>query len=396
MKVAGYEVHPAAELFPMLDEAALARLAEDIKANGQRVPVILTADGKVLDGRNRLLACERAGVTPRLNTHVGDNPWRCVWSLNAERRQIEDKLRLALIGKAMLAGSDTWEKAQGKAKEQANEARSEKAQARPRDEKGKLQPSPASHEATLERDHRAEASKKAAARLASEVGVSRATVERALELERRRPDQVQAVLRGDVQGSKALEQAKKEDAIAAIRAEPPPLPQGPFRVISIDPPWRYDSREDDASHRGRNQYADMTVEEIAALPVPGMAHEDCILWLWTTNAFMAEAYQLLEAWGFTPKTILTWDKQKLGLGDWLRNTTEHCLLATRGRPAVTLTNQRTLISEARREHSRKPEAFYTLVESLCPGSKVELFARESRDGWTTWGAEAEKFTAEVA
>ena len=106
---------------------------------------------------------------------------------------------------------------------------------------------------------------------------------------------------------------------------------------------------------------------------------------------MKEAYQLLDAWGFTAKTILTWDKQKLGLGDWLRNITEHCIMAVRGRPVVTLTNQTTLISEARREHSRKPEAFYRLVEALCHGTKLEMFAREPRDGWTRWGAESEKF-----
>ena len=138
----------------------------------------------------------------------------------------------------------------------------------------------------------------------------------------------------------------------------------------------------------------MTQGQIAALPVPTLAAEDCVLWLWTTNAFMDDALALVAEWGFTQKTILTWDKQKLGLGDWLRNVTEHCILAVRGKPVVTLTNQTTLISEARREHSRKPEAFYSLVESLCPapeGGRLEMFAREPRKGWIAWGAETEKF-----
>jgi N6-adenosine-specific RNA methylase IME4 len=104
------------------------------------------------------------------------------------------------------------------------------------------------------------------------------------------------------------------------------------------------------------------------------AADDAVLWLWTTNAFMAEAHALAATWGFTVKTILTWDKVHIGLGSWLRNVTEHCLLCVRGRAVVTLTNQTTLIREARREHSRKPEAFYALVESLCPGRKYELFA----------------------
>ena len=162
----------------------------------------------------------------------------------------------------------------------------------------------------------------------------------------------------------------------------------------IDPPWRYDTRaESDIGLRGLVDYADMSVEEICALPVADLAHRDCILWLWTTNAFMAEAYRCLDAWGFSAKTILTWDKERIGIGHWLRNVTEHCLVAVRGKPVVNLTNQSTLIKEPRREHSRKPEGFYKLVEGLCPGSKLEMFSRQAREGWQSWGGETEKFDA---
>lgn len=184
-------------------------------------------------------------------------------------------------------------------------------------------------------------------------------------------------------------QAKAEE----IKREPAPLPDGKFRVIVLDPPWKYDARADDPTHRGRNQYPDMTVEEIAALPVEHRAHEDCVLFLWITNSFLIEGAHLkcLDAWGFTGKTILTWDKVNMGVGDYLRNVTEHCILAVRGRPLLQLTNQTTLITEKRREHSRKPEAFYSLVESLCPGSKLEMFSRAERAGWQSWGAETGKF-----
>jgi N6-adenosine-specific RNA methylase IME4 len=137
----------------------------------------------------------------------------------------------------------------------------------------------------------------------------------------------------------------------------------------------------------------MDVEEICALPVGKLAQKDCVLWLWTTNAFMREAYQCLDAWGFQAKTILTWDKERLGLGDWLRNVTEHCILAVKGKPVVSLTNQTTIIRAPRREHSRKPDEFYALVNALCPGSKLEMFARTNREGWSAWGAETEKFDA---
>jgi hypothetical protein len=89
--------------------------------------------------------------------------------------------------------------------------------------------------------------------------------------------------------------------------------------------------------------------------------------------------------------ILTWVKDRFGTGDWLRGQTEHCLLCVRGRPMVTLSNQSTVLFGPVREHSRKPDEFYALVEALCPGPKVELFARTSREGWACHGNETERF-----
>jgi N6-adenosine-specific RNA methylase IME4 len=137
----------------------------------------------------------------------------------------------------------------------------------------------------------------------------------------------------------------------------------------------------------------MTLDEIRALPVPSLAHEDALLWLWSTNAYLGDAWSVARAWGFQQKTVLTWVKDRIGLGNWLRGQTEHCLLAVRGKPVVTLTNQSTLIQGAVREHSRKPEEFYALVESLCPGSKVELFARTRRKGWISHGNQLDFFPA---
>jgi N6-adenosine-specific RNA methylase IME4 len=174
--------------------------------------------------------------------------------------------------------------------------------------------------------------------------------------------------------------AQARRAVAArIAAEPMPMPAGPFRVIVADPPWPYRS--------GASPYPTMSVGAMCALPVRALAHRDAILWLWTTNAFMREAFEVLDAWGFAEKTILTWAKTRMGTGDWLRGKTEHCILAVRGKPVVTLTRETTLLVADGRGHSRKPDAFYTLVESLCPGSKVELFARRGRPGWAAWGAE---------
>ena len=132
----------------------------------------------------------------------------------------------------------------------------------------------------------------------------------------------------------------------------------------------------------------MGAEQIKALPVADLAAEDAVLWLWTTNAHLPEAVEVAAAWGFTYKTCLTWARNKCapGTGDWLRGQTEHCLVCIRGRPTV-LPGRSTLLAAGpgRRRHSVKPEAFYELVEAVCPGSTVELFARRRRPGWTAWG-----------
>jgi N6-adenosine-specific RNA methylase IME4 len=183
----------------------------------------------------------------------------------------------------------------------------------------------------------------------------------------------------------------------AIRKEPPPLPgNGPYRVASIDLPWPYEVRSEDPSKRGVRPYPTMSIEQMCVLPVASIMHEDSILWMWTTNAFMRHAYTVLDAWGFKDKTILTWDKGRFGTGDYLHGQTEHCIMAVRGKPTVELTNQTTLLRAPAREHSRKPDEFYALVESLCPAARyASLFHRgPTRPNWDGHGDEAPR--AEVA
>ena len=185
---------------------------------------------------------------------------------------------------------------------------------------------------------------------------------------------------------KAIRQAEQ------IRAEPPPYPnQGPYRVIVADPPWTYEKRQEDPSNRGVLPYTSMSVAQICdeASKVQAIAHEDCLLWLWTTNHHMREAFEVLDAWGFQQKTILTWSKDKMGMGDWLRGQTEHCLMAVRGRPTVVLTNQTTILHAPMRAHSEKPVEFYDFVEKLCPAPRyASLFHRGiSRSNWDGHGDE---------
>lgn len=395
MKIGGYETHPAADLFPMLDDAAIRRLADDIKANGQKVPVVLL-DGKILDGRNRVAACKLLGHEPRTVEHNGANPWRAVWSLNAERRQIEDKLRLALIGKRMVAGSDAWEAKQAKAKEEASSGRARAAEER-RGVGGKLT-SRASREARQAPKPRGDETRKTAARLAAEVGVSRATVERALELERKRPEAAAAVARGEVVGARALRDAKREERVERLMEvakgnTPLTGALGRFPVIYADPPWRYDNVPETESRFIEEQYPTMSIEDICALPVKDIATPDAVLFLWATSPLLPYAMRVIEAWGFSYKTSAVWVKDRIGMGYFFRQRHELLLVATRGSPPTPLPGDRpdSVIEAALGKHSSKPDAVAARIERMYPGlPRVELFARSLREGWSAWGNQAGK------
>ena len=122
-----------------------------------------------------------------------------------------------------------------------------------------------------------------------------------------------------------------------------------------------------------------------AIPAEADAH----LWLWGVNGMMEEAYSVVRAWGFSPVTLLTWCKRRPGVGYYLRNNTEHCIFATRGAPMVP--EEKVIASWfvwPRAEHSKKPDAFYDLVEQVSPGPYLEMFARRARFGWDYWGDES--------
>jgi N6-adenosine-specific RNA methylase IME4 len=180
---------------------------------------------------------------------------------------------------------------------------------------------------------------------------------------------------------KEIKNQKHEDQ--KIETSPASTPDGLFDVIVIDPPWPYGGEYDAESHRIESPYTELSIEDIIATNIP--SSDNCILWLWTTNKFMHDAYHILEYWGFEPKTILTWVKNKLGIGYWLRGQTEHCVMAIKGKPHINLTNQSTYLPAINQGHSIKPDEFYILVNSLCTGKKLDMFARIKREGWESHG-----------
>jgi len=166
-------------------------------------------------------------------------------------------------------------------------------------------------------------------------------------------------------------------------------PKGPFDVVVIDPPWNYGRKYDPEGSRVASPYPEMAQEELKNLKIPFA--ENCVLWLWTTHQFLWDAKELLDEWDFTYKATLVWNKENIGMGKWLRMQIEFCLLGIKGKPYFNNTSWRDIITEKRREHSRKPDTFYKMVKNICAGEKIDWFAREPREGWKTYGNETNKF-----
>jgi N6-adenosine-specific RNA methylase IME4 len=164
-----------------------------------------------------------------------------------------------------------------------------------------------------------------------------------------------------------------------------------YATLVIDPPWDW-SDEGDADQLGRARptYATMTIEQVSDLPVPALCLPNCHLYLWITNRSLPKGFALLERWGFRYVTCLTWCKPSFGMGNYFRGSTEQVLFGVRGSLSLLRSDVGTWF-EAQRpgRHSAKPEEFYKLVESCSPGPWLEMFARQPRQGWVSWGAESD-------
>lgn len=387
-----FPVHPAAAVFPMMLDDELVELAHDIRTNGQKVPIVIH-EGTLLDGRNRLEACRTAGVEPWIQewNGAGGSPVGFIASLNLNRRHLTKEQRAIFVVdlKPMFAKEQEAAEARRRAnlKKGTSRERSDGAIGEP---VGKL-----------------------AGQLAAVAQVSTRLVERAERVLRDAPpDVVEKVREGKTGLSQAEKVITRREQTRKAKAYMPP--EGRYSVIAADPPWNFEKRSGDPTSRGHVDYPTMSLDEICALSVGAMmAADDCVLFMWCTNAHLADGSvaEVLRAWGFTPKTVHTWIKvtndgaaqidaggepqtehARLGAGDWGRGGTEHVVVATRGAPVCDFSSMANWFAAPRTEHSRKPPAFYERVEKACPSpAKLELFARERRSGWVCDGIEVDKF-----
>lgn len=181
------------------------------------------------------------------------------------------------------------------------------------------------------------------------------------------------------------------------------LRNGQFGTILIDPPWRFANKTGKIApeHKRLARYSTMSFDEIKALSIPTLAAPMCHLYLWCPNALLPEAISVMQHWGFQYKSNIVWHKIRKdggsdgrGVGFYFRNVTELLLFGVRGKNARTLAPGRSQVNymcSRKREHSRKPDEQYPIIEACSRGPYLELFARGQRKGWTSWGEEANEF-----
>lgn len=186
------------------------------------------------------------------------------------------------------------------------------------------------------------------------------------------------------------------------------LERAKYGAVLADPPWGFTMFNSVRAVpcRGDQPYRTMTTKEICTLPVEEITADDSVLFLWVTWPMLKDGIDVMESWGFSYKTCgFCWVKgnslplfpddfkDKMGLGFWTRANSEVCLLGTRGKPKRLNADVRQIVQAPLREHSRKPDGIHERIERLVAGPYCELFARQSKKGWDTWGNEREKFDA---
>lgn len=373
------QFHDVANIFPMMSDDEFNELKRDIQANGQIMP-IWVLDDKIVDGRNRYQACIELEIEP-LYQNVPGHPDMAalltfVISLNEKRRHLTSgqKAFVALEVERILA-----------------------------EEAKKRQGTRTDLESTFRKsfrnvDSRENESREKAAQI---IGTNQHYVTDAKKIEREAPELKEAVMAGTMTLPQAKHQlkerereARREENRKIIQSVPEPariIEQAKFATIVIDPPWDWsDEGDQDQLGRARPDYATMTIDELEHLQVSKFADTDCHLYLWITNRSLPKGFRLLDAWGFRYITALTWVKPHFGMGNYFRGQTEHVLFGVKGSQPLKRKDVGTVFMADRGPdgHSSKPPSFLDLVESCSPGPYLEMFSRSNRDGWVTWGENA--------
>ena len=399
------DFHALANLVPLLTGEKFQGLVENVRANGLREEMVLY-EGKILDGRNRYLACIEAGVEPRFRTFGdrasdGDDPRAFVISLNIMRRHLSESQR-AMIA-ARLANLDEGRPSkttaiagvsQGEAAELCNVSVNSIGRA-------KKVLNSAIPEIVAAVDSGQVTVNTAASLAQQPVPIQTSVIERLTADPELNPaalaKQVKILQERAAYEAKADKGANVGDLVAMAEAGQK------FPVIYADPPWEFKVYSGKGKQRSAERYYDTSsVEAIKALPIEKLAAKDCVLCMWAVSPELPGALEVIKAWGFEYKTIgFGWVKQNrggeglfTGMGYWTRANLECCLLAARGAPMRLAMDVHQVVIAPIGEHSAKPQEVRSRIQRLLAGPYLELFARQATPGWTCWGNELAHLAAE--
>jgi len=376
------EFHEVANIFPMMQGEEFDALKADIDTNGLREPIWLHQDGRIIDGRNRYLACCDLGIEPQYRTWNGVGSLVAfVVSLNLHRRHLDVGQRgmIGLTVKRMLA------------EEIASEANRKRSETQRNNWYG-----PSNSDRVLiefDQDSPAiEEKRDALAEAAEVVGVSKNTMIRAQAIERHDPELAAKVSAGNVSLNAAYREVQHQQ-----KKQAPPLPTNKYRVWYADPPWEYGNagvigETDNYGHAARH-YPTMSIDELCEMgaQVKEVCEPDAVLFMWVTSPLLEECFPVIKAWGFQYKTSFVWDKIGHNYGHYNSVRHELLLVCTRGSctPDDKTLYDSVISIEKSRTHSEKPAEFRRMIDSLYTwGNRIELFSRCAADGWDAWGNEA--------
>jgi len=384
--------HEAVNIFPAMSDAEFRELVDDMREHGQREPVWVLADGRVIDGRNRVKACAELGRSVDARVYHGNETSveAFVVSLNLKRRHLSEEQRAMVAGRLANLKEGRPQKtapigavvSQPDAAELLNVSRRsvQRAVAVQRDgtpeliaavDAGDVSVSAAAEVATLPEDEQREVVARGEKEILTRAKEIRAAKHRAHKQER-------------------IERVKTMD-----------WPDGIYRIVYADPPWQYENSG--MRHSAAQHYETMPVSAICDMPVNDLAADDAVLFLWATSPLLPEALRVIEAWGFQYKASFVWDKARPNYGNYNAVRHEFLLVAVKGNcvPEIDERLPSIVCLERTGRHSEKPVEFRQMIDRLYPhGPRIELFAREKHEGWQAWGNELttlpeEKHQAEV-
>lgn len=358
------QYHEVANIFPLIQGEEFEALKSDIKQNGLLEPIWLHPDGRIIDGRNRHRACIETSTQMKFKTWNGSGSLvSFVVSLNLHRRHLSSSQKAAVAVEILPILEAEAKQRQGERTDLHNDI----VEIFPQCDGGRA------------RDIAAEIT-----------GTNGRYVSEAKKLKEEAPELFEAVQAGEMTIPQAKREVIKKDA-EALRVEPIKPPQGKYSTIVVDPPWPMEKLERNVRpNQFAFDYPTMSIEEICAFDVViNSAADDCHLFLWSTQKHLPHSFSILNAWGFRYVFTMVWHKsggfQPYNLPQY---NCEFVVYARKGTPKFLETKAFSTAFEAPRAgHSVKPSEFYDLLNRVTPSPRIEIFSRNNRDGFSSWGNE---------